>query len=882
MRQLRHLLLAVAILILASALRLHQIDSQSLWFDEGWSASAAIQPTLVDAALADDTNPPLYYVLLNVSARFLGDSEFSLRLPSLWLVLITMALTWKVARRSFGGQSAWLALWLAAVSAPLWWAAQEARMYALLATLMLALWLVWQRLLQRPDRLGWFLLLVLETLILYTHNTGPVIALWLNLAMALHWLSRRSFRQPDWRLWLVGQAAVLLLWLPWLSSFFVNVAVANNALRDGPQPGLTLFSQMWGALWLAPWEIVLQAPLSDVAVIVAPALMLLLSWRLPATRRLALHIVLLASLLTLGLGIIGNHMHGRYLVALVPLHCVLLSSICAGPAGRGRGRLLVLLSAGILLHNLQLAADPGLQHDDARGMVRYYRETLSGPDSALAWSYAERYDLAYYWRRFGLPAQLITLPEGAGMDAVSALLPKQGRVALNQWFTQRADYRGMAPCMLAHGSTTLPAVHTVNGMRNLLFDAPPDSIPQLQALTQAIIVGGAERAVVTAYGSLPAFHASQALCLPVLLEAGPQLRTELQASIVIRNCLGHVVGRDSAIFATDDQRSGAQAAPGDVLSAWPVLRLPYGAPPGDYQIWLRVFDELQAMNGHELRRADGAVLGSEVLLGIWRVTPGADWETTGRETGLPMRDKVSVAGDLQLLAHNLSGGSLQSGQSLKASLLWRGVGDLPDLTLAAADGSWSRTLDPMDGPRDTISLDWREVTVPATVAAGDAQMLLPDGRELARWTLDAPPRLDNAPEFAVAVGQNLGALGSLVGFTLPEVNPVTTALFEVTLVWQAGAGGSPTSYTVFVHLLNEQGQIIAQNDGVPAQGERPTSGWREGEYILDRHELRFNALAAPGPARLIVGMYDARSGERLAQWPGNSDHVALPGEVVLQ
>ncbi|MDE0608849.1 MAG: hypothetical protein OXH77_02905 [Anaerolineaceae bacterium] len=107
-------------------------------------------------------------------------------------------------------------------------------MYATLATLMLALWLVWQRLLQRPGRRDWLLLPGLETAILYTHNTGPVIALWLNVAMALHWLVRRSLRQPDWRLWLVGQAAVTLLWLPWLSSFFVDVAAANDALRDGP------------------------------------------------------------------------------------------------------------------------------------------------------------------------------------------------------------------------------------------------------------------------------------------------------------------------------------------------------------------------------------------------------------------------------------------------------------------------------------------------------------------------------------------------------------------------------------------------------------------------------------------------------------------------
>ena len=219
---LRNLLLAVFLLLLASALRLHRIDAQSLWFDEGWSAWAAIQPTLAQALLADATNPPLYYLLLNFSTGFLGDSEFSLRLPSLLATLLLIALTWQLAQRYFGRRAAWLAVWLATCSAPLWWAAQEARMYALLALLTLALLLAWQRLLRRPERRAWLLLLFCETFILYTHNTGPVFALWLNLAMLLHWLARRSLRRPDWRAWLAGQALVALLWAPWLLNHFLE------------------------------------------------------------------------------------------------------------------------------------------------------------------------------------------------------------------------------------------------------------------------------------------------------------------------------------------------------------------------------------------------------------------------------------------------------------------------------------------------------------------------------------------------------------------------------------------------------------------------------------------------------------------------------------
>ena len=66
----RRFSLILVLLLLATAVRLFQIQSQSIWFDEGWSAYAAAQPTLVAAWNADPTNPPLYYVLLNLAAHW--------------------------------------------------------------------------------------------------------------------------------------------------------------------------------------------------------------------------------------------------------------------------------------------------------------------------------------------------------------------------------------------------------------------------------------------------------------------------------------------------------------------------------------------------------------------------------------------------------------------------------------------------------------------------------------------------------------------------------------------------------------------------------------------------------------------------------------------
>jgi hypothetical protein len=64
---------------------------------------------------------------------------------------------------------------------------------------------------------------------------------------------------------------------------------------------------------------------------------------------------------------------------------------------------------------------------------------------------------------------------------------------------------------------------------------------------------------------------------------------------------------------------------------------------------------------------------------------------------------------------------------------------------------------------------------------------------------------------------------------------------------------------VFVHLLDAGGRIAAQSDGPPGAGRAPTDGWSPGDVVDDRREL-----AAPaGEYRVVVGLYDPRTGVRL-------------------
>lgn len=87
------------------------------------------------------------------------------------------------------------------------------------------------------------------------------------------------------------------------------------------------------------------------------------------------------------------------------------------------------------------------------------------------------------------------------------------------------------------------------------------------------------------------------------------------------------------------------------------------------------------------------------------------------------------------------------------------------------------------------------------------------------------------------------------------------AKMNVTLVWQAVAAIAD-DYTVFVHLLAEDGVLVAQHDGIPLLGTRPTTSWQAGERLIDRHEWVLPAELPGQKGTLTVGLYDSHTFDR--------------------
>ncbi|MEZ4620525.1 MAG: hypothetical protein R2867_34145 [Caldilineaceae bacterium] len=90
------------------------------------------------------------------------------------------------------------------------------------------------------------------------------------------------------------------------------------------------------------------------------------------------------------------------------------------------------------------------------------------------------------------------------------------------------------------------------------------------------------------------------------------------------------------------------------------------------------------------------------------------------------------------------------------------------------------------------------------------------------------------------------------------------------------------NYHVFVHLLDERGEKIDQRDGQPVQWMRPISSWQPGEEIIDHYGMVLAQDVVPGPYRIVVGLYDPVTGQRLPISAGPGDFTVELGPVDVQ
>jgi hypothetical protein len=308
--------------------------------------------------------------------------------------------------------------------------------------------------------------------------------------------------------------------------------------------------------------------------------------------------------------------------------------------------------------------------------------------------------------------------------------------------------------------------------------------------------------------------------------------------------------------------------------------------PGDYSLLALVYGE---EDQRPLPVLPGG--GREFSLGTLHLLPP---EQTSVLAELPPSPALRTSGgDLELYVENLAlPPHPRPGDAITLDLLWRAPLSPAAKYVFQLDLQRGKLLipllasDPLGGQAYPVNR-WRAgetlrqrytALIPPAVA-GDftltARVYLPGETpaqaEIAPLTLtdwqhvfDLPP--DAVPLAAQFIplrlqsdqpAENGGIL--LAGYNLKE----QPGALNLTLYWRADATPKKT-YTVFVHLLDETGSLMAQIDRPPVAGQKPMTGWLPGEIISDALSLPLPDGVLPEQLQVEVGLYDPDTLQRLS------------------
>lgn len=875
-------------LLLAFGLRVYHLDFQSLWGDEGISLLRAGLPFGEMLRTLPAEHVPGYWILLRGWVVLTGTTDFGLRYLSVLPSVLAIAFAYRLAADLGSRRAGLIAALLLATGAFQVWYAQEARMYAgLMAAGIGATWFLWRLLTSRkplPPLAGYVLLV---SAAINLHFYGFLVPL-AHAVFLAGWLWRTRDGRAALR-WVAAGLVVLLLYLPWVPRLLA--AGGFQGCCPAEPPGLL------------PWRFLSAYTAGDA---MPPALRALIpwiylvlgvlgGWAWSRRRRHAGWLLLTATLVPLAAAlaialVTRDFYHERYGCMLsIPLAVLAAGGFAAvhprfprvgGQRGTrawsaGSRWVAGLLLAGLLGANLlalhRLYTDTTLHKADFRAIVRRIERAERPGDVILAHGLDPREVFLHYYRG-GLPVYNVHPLRSLSDAAIAANLAALTAGAERVWMvhydppTTAIEYWLAGHAWLAdrdrYGNENLTL--SVYGLPGL----PQRELPQGATFGTALRL--ARAAVAGGSGDGLDFRASDLLGLTTtwdVLETPPNLTFSLR-----------LLDGTGRAWVTEDYvplegaSPTAEWPPGRQVDDWRGLVLPADLPPGSYELALLLYDPDTGVPVPVGERDAASI--ARLRVGPAAVPPDP------ADLPIPRRVEKQAGDQIEVLGFDITPQPLIPGQGATLTVWWRAIGRPAEAYQVRAEASrgnartaFAGTYPLSDAPADTwqpgqVVREHYALAVDPAALTGVYQVILglvggdgqPAGPSVAvgNVAVAARSRVYRLPRRAAPLEAVLGDALRLRGYelSLPEATGGDLAL---TLYWQAGqriAG----DYKVFVHLVDESGRIAAQADAIPGGGSAPTDGWLPGEVVADRH-----VVAAPGPGhyRLLAGLYDPGSGERL-------------------
>ncbi|MBZ0302984.1 MAG: hypothetical protein K8J31_24780 [Anaerolineae bacterium] len=854
----------------------------------------------------------LYYDLSTPLFWWVEDGRFSLQLANVFLSLLTIAATIALGRALFAGRRGRIvgltAGALMALSFPLLLLARQAfRAPTLPLMQALALWCLWHGL--RRRRTGWLIVGgVLAGGALYTYMASRLFPLWLLIGGLLLIVLDGKQRGLRLRQGLVFFGALALASAPMVVYALQNPDIFLGRLYEVTQPesSVTLAESIGLHLrmFFLKGDPLLRYNLPGRPYFTGPeGILLLVGLGLGIVRllrsgqpleRAAYGLTLLAPLMILPSVIsVGsfppNHMRS---IAMVPLifvvpgvgaegvlsalaHWIRPHPLTPSPSGR-RGKFSALkLNRFAHLHPASIALTTVAILLGSAAVARTYFDWASRADlfyetdadlaAATAWLPAHlnagtRVQIASEHLEHPT-VRIANLPDVTWLGQTTLFRPAPGREAVvifPRSSPPPADWAAWLEPAAMDGIPTGPdggpafAAYDLTGDLPLpALDAPPETVRN-EALTllgtQANPVFPGAEGEVTLYWQVDQ--------TPAYADLTPIVQVEENGGAVLSRT-------DTPLSHTDGWQ------PGEVLIQRMTLRIPPGTPPGNLRMQVTW---VARASDHYLPYGFGGVWATAGQIEILPTSSFPDPESLS----IDHRAGIEAAPGVRLLGWSDFPLTRRPGESLPITLVWQGTAvegeraDLPlDVILRTTDGKESIQDNVLVGPQRYPSIRWREGEVvveharwqlPREQPAGTYTLVMRIGEtevELGPLEIAGLPRQFQPPSDILPSEVRLGEALALDGYRI-DVQGTTLRLL---LVWQALVEVE-TDYTVFVHVLDDSGAIIAQRDVMPVTGSYPTSLWAAGEYVLDEHV--FEDLP-PGRYHLRVGLYDQADGVRLTQ-----------------
>ena len=99
----------------------------------------------------------------------------------------------------------------------------------------------------------------------------------------------------------------------------------------------------------------------------------------------------------------------------------------------------------------------------------------------------------------------------------------------------------------------------------------------------------------------------------------------------------------------------------------------------------------------------------------------------------------------------------------------------------------------------------------------------------------------------------------LLGYIMGDSQPDQLTLMTTWRIRQPLTTNPAPSLKIFIHLLNAEGQVVAQYDGLDVR----LTGLQPGDELAQLHQLPLPPELPPGPYALQIGLYEVETGARL-------------------